>query len=211
MRYELTAFAQRFYASKGFDDIETPWIVSERASNITKPDFATNTYVSNTNVVGYGHETLVASGEQGFLQLILDKQLKHGFYQTTTPCFRTEMAYNELTRPYFMKTELIMYLKDDFKYHFGHMIRIGLEFHRCIGMDVQLEEIGENQVDIIDSLGKVELGSYGIRTHDDFTWIYGTGLALPRAEVILKHQRDYNLKLALVSQPNYIFKKESNE
>jgi seryl-tRNA synthetase len=208
MRYELIAYAQRFYDSKGFTDKEVPWVVSERASNITKPDFANNTYVSNTNV-GYGHAALVASGEQGFLQLILDKQLKYGFYQTTTPCFRTEMVYNQLTRPYFMKTELIMYLKDDFKYHFEHMLRIGLEFHRSIGLEVELEEMGEDQVDIVDTHGGVELGSYGIRTHDDFTWAYGTGLALPRTEVVLKYQQDYNLKMNAV--PNYIYIKGSNE
>jgi hypothetical protein len=210
MNYEYIGTAQRFYRSKGFDNIEVPWIVSEEVSNITKPDFAQNLYVSNMNT-RYGHATLVASGEQGFLQLIVDKKLKYGMYQTTTPCFRAEVAYNDITRPYFTKTELIMYICEDLEYHLEHMVRICSEFHRYMGLDINLEEMGENQVDIVDAIGGVELGSYGIRKHGDISWVYGTGLALPRAEVVLKYQRDHNLKLALVSQPNYIFIKGSNE
>jgi len=35
------------------------------------------------------------------------------------------------------------------------------------------------------SLYDIELGSYGARTFENFTWSYGTGLALPRTTNVL--------------------------
>ena len=37
----------------------------------------------------------------------------------------------------------------------------------------------------IESNG-IELGSYGIRQHENITWVYGTGLAEPRLSIAIK-------------------------
>ena len=71
-----------YYQLKRFEYVESPWIVDEEVSNITKPVDRENFYV--------GNKTLVASGEQSFLQMIKDKKINPGRYLTTTPCFRDE-------------------------------------------------------------------------------------------------------------------------
>jgi seryl-tRNA synthetase len=186
MNYGLIQKAINYYADYGYLQIETPWIVSEEASNITKPSDGVNIYVSNTNL-GYVHPNLVASGEQSFLQLILDKKLFPGRYQTTTPCFRVEEQYSHITLPYFMKTELIIYqLHNNLTCDLLTMVDICLEFFHSLNIKVYTKEMGKNQIDIIDSKWNIELGSYGIRSYKDIHWVYGTGLALPRTEEAMK-------------------------
>lgn len=212
INHNLLAYAIEFYGYKGFKEVEVPWIVTEEACDITCPKFAQNIYVSNMPLVRlkYSHPCVVASGEQGFLQRILDGDIEDGMYQTTTACFRAESRYDEFYKPNFMKTELILIdHKDlDLKYYMDHFIRICSEFYKLIGIDVKLEEISENQIDIIDSIYGIELGSYGIRSHKDFRWVYGTGLALPRASAVIQKQHDYKIKLAMVTPSLPIIVKE---
>lgn len=192
MNYGLIEQAKSFYRNKGFEDIEVPWIVSEEACNITKPPNGNNIYVNNINVYNGNHKCLVASGEQGFLQLILDRKLDDAkCYQTTTACFRSEPKYNELYNPYFMKTELIyvdLLQKQDMPYMLDRTLRISQDFFRHIGVDIKLHRFGEFECDIIDKQFNIELGSYGIRQYKDFRWVYGTGLALFRTEEVMRLQ-----------------------
>lgn len=198
MNFGLIEHAKTFYEHKGFEDIEVPWIVSEEACNITKPPNGSNIYVNNINLYS-GHKCLVASGEQGFLQLILDNKLKDGScYQTTTACFRNEREYNNLYNPYFMKTELIyvdLKQKQDMPYMLDHILRISQDFFRHIGVEAKLHRLGEFEYDIFDKHFNIELGSYGIRNYKDFRWVYGTGLALYRTEEVMRLQREYKRKM----------------
>ena len=105
-------FAKNYYELNGYENIESPWMVDEEISNITKPKDKRNFFVSPDG--GKGDKVLVASGEQSFLQLIKDGLLKlRKKYQTTTPCFRDESETTDLTKTYFMKMELIYWDYDD--------------------------------------------------------------------------------------------------
>lgn len=175
-----------FYPLNGFKYIDTPWTVNETISNITKPtdkkDFPVNDKV------------LVASGEQSFLQLINDNKIQPGQYCTITPCFRDEKIETEMHKQYFMKTELIYWerLSTDVnqrtKMHniMHDMINLCKDFFEHY-IKVKLLQI-EDTFDIVSEVGEYELGSYGIRAHENIIWVYGTGCAEPRlSNVIAKY------------------------
>lgn len=163
-----------YYQLNGFEYIESPWLVSEEISNITKPVDRQNFYV--------GEKTLVASGEQSFLQLIRDNKIKPGKYVTTTPCFRDENE-DETHKKYFIKTELILWDHCNSNINFSEELEniklLCLDFFSKF-LPCKLEKIDENSYDIIDSTFGIELGSYGIREHENIKWIYATGCAEPR-------------------------------
>ena len=97
--YSTIAHSKLFYELNGFKYIDSPWIVDEEISNITKPVDKQNIYL--------GNKVLVASGEQSFLQLVEGGMLKsNDLWFTVTPCFRDEKQVTNTTRQYFMKTEL---------------------------------------------------------------------------------------------------------
>ncbi len=50
---------------------------------------------------------------------------------------------------------------------------------------VDVEQTGPDMYDIVDRRTQIELGSYGLRTFDSTTFIYGTGIALPRLDTAL--------------------------
>ena len=138
---------------------------------------------------------VVASAEQSYLQLMKEGKLPEGKYVATTPCFRDEPTVDELHQFYFLKTELI-----EVGYHSAtppdenleNMIHDAVSFfEQFLSVRVERTAIGK---DIVDVERGVELGSYGIRTHQfspDCTaqWIYGTGVALPRLSYVLSTQK----------------------
>ncbi len=193
--YKLLTDALRYYADTtfancGYKRIELPWSVPSEAINITAPDFAE----------WYRHEEnyLVASGEQSFLELIKTGALTAGKYCGITPCFRGEDEdfWHQL---YFMKVELINTANPTeaslesmlgaAEWFFKHVAHI-----QCKIVDTKPSEwdtINDGpSYDIVCDVTGVELGSYGIRKHADVgRWIYGTGLAEPRASKVLTLQR----------------------
>ena len=87
--YSKIAAGIAFYSKHGFKYVEAPWVTSQTATDITRPDGAIN----------YPFESgfLVASGEQSFFQLILDGTLKPGRYSCVTPCFRDDKLHGHLS------------------------------------------------------------------------------------------------------------------
>lgn len=171
INYERLVHAQMHYRSFGFESIEVPWEVEPEVEAITKPKGLIS-YPLNDGV-------LVASGEQGFLQLMKDKKLNAGAYQTITPCFRDEAVKDTYHHPYFMKLELI-YAHCDSYINLSQMVEYAWRFFyghiRC-----KIVSTGDNMYDIITCDKGIELGSYGIRNHPLVgSWVYGTGLAEPR-------------------------------
>src|SRR5690606_28044217 len=120
------------------------------------------------------HKYMVASGEQSFLQMMLDgRDLKR--HICVTPCYRVE-KYNDWNFPYFMKAELINAHDVDHG-HLIHMITDAAAFFRQFA-EVRIVVTGDMSYDIVTKDGRIELGSYGIReatiNNKDYEWIYGT-------------------------------------
>lgn len=188
MTYEAISYSNIYYRINGYEYIQTPWIVSEQTSQITKPKDKKDFFVND--------KVLVASGEQSFLELIRLKQLEpHKRFQTTTPCFRDENV-DVLHKTYFMKTELIYFEYFDktneqierFKHEVDNMCQnICKKFYNKYipSKTIPIESTNENKelylFDIVtDNSFETELGSYGIRLCDNIIWAYGTGCAEPR-------------------------------
>jgi len=163
--YSLIHSAQTFYELLGYKYINTPWEVPNDVHKITwKHQITTN---------------MVASGEQSFLHLILNKNLKPGKYQTITPCCREEEE-DETHFKYFMKLELI-----DFSWTKQYNAL-------CIANDANLFLEGEiiNTTEGFDiERAGIEIGSYGARKYGKLNWVYGTGIAEPRYSISLKKER----------------------
>src|SRR5690606_9218117 len=111
-----------------------------------------------------------------------NKELEDGKYCAITPCFRVEAVESEITRPYFMKVELIHITKESLNENLTKMINDARSFFNCY-VNVRLEKTSESKTsyDINHEKTGIELGSYGIREYNDIgTWIFGTGCAEPR-------------------------------
>lgn len=179
INYQLIADAIEHYKKQGFSYIEVPWLVSEPIDSITRPKDIEPLHV------GRKHKNLIASGEQGFLYLMVKGFLPDGKYQTVTPCFRDE-HYDLVHNKFFMKNELIIVNGNEsdvstlanmcFNYFF-HVVSQPEYLHMYEtddGFDIVYED--------------VEIGSYGIRKHQHLKWVYGTGLAEPRLSNLIKIQ-----------------------
>lgn len=160
-----------YYVQHGFEHIEVPWIVPKQISNITKPPGAGDFELTTG-------EVLVASGEQSFLKLIHDGYLKPGRYSCTTPCFRIEPRVDEGTRIQFMKLELID-TRDVTPENLAWIVEAAKGFFsRYLEVTTMPTPDG---VDIVSKRHRIELGSYGFRTHPLVgPWLYATGCAEPR-------------------------------
>lgn len=169
--YSVASAAIMFYQTHGFSYIEVPWVVSKEAYYATKPPDASDFKLvcEDEKMSGFP----VASGEQSFIELHLQGKriTKHC---CATPCFRAEND-GRYHQPYFFKVELI----DTDMSKLDEMIEIALKFHQSFDRGYKVIQLGEDLFDIISKDG-IEVGSYGKRTFNDFSWVYGTGLALPR-------------------------------
>lgn len=174
INYTLIAKAVEYYKNMGYEYIDVPWVVDEATSQITKP--------AGLKDFPFKDKVLVASGEQSFLQFMVEKRLMPGRYLCVTPCFRDEAKLSNITKEYFLKVELID-TQGHGDFALWTMIWKCLDFYRLLGLEVETIET-EQGYDIISH--GIELGSYGIRYHEKVGhWVYGTGLAEPRCSVVL--------------------------
>lgn len=171
--FTLIGEAQTYYEQAGYQPIAVPWVIDEKYVAETKPDG-----VEFYSTLG---GVLVASAEQSFIQMLDQGWDEPGSYQATTPCYRDE-DHDELHSPYFMKTELFDN-KNVTVERLHKMINTALNFFNSLQPGcAEVEDLGDGTFDIVSSNTKTELGSYGIRERKNFTWVYGTGIALPRFE-----------------------------
>lgn len=195
------AEATKVYRDRGYHDIETPWLVSEDAYYATTPPNKACFELFSAPMMGccgatqasYGF--LVASAEQGFIQLILDEKLTPvSLYQSTSACFRDDEV-DDLHQRHFMKIELCRYLgrktpsDQNIQEHLMVMMLDAehgmLEVYQDEQIELLLESTGPLSWDI--KLNGIEVGSYGYRTYAGHHWIFGTGLALPRFSIALEN------------------------
>lgn len=172
INWQKLAEAVEYYRSLGFQYTEVPWKVSEEAANITRPDVG---YLERVDGL-----VLSASGEQGFLDLELDKLMpvtKNPNFVTCTPCFRSgDAGRSPIHHPYFMKVELYVRCLDKTQAE-----RVAYELlqkaKRFMFADTTVTTPDGWDLEI----NGVEVGSYGPRYHEQIGWwAYGTGLAEPR-------------------------------
>jgi hypothetical protein len=171
--YRKLAAGLDHYESLGYQYQEVPWVVSDEAMAVTLPPDAPATAVQ------YGK--LVGSAEQSFIELMLRGRsiLKAC---AITPCFRIENTYDDLHHAYFMKLELINTEVTQENLH--TMIADAQGFFQRY-LNTEVEQTGLNAYDIVDKRRRIELGSYGIRSFNGHSFIYGTGVALPRLDTAI--------------------------
>lgn len=182
--YNKIVQAEDFYEKLGYKKVDAPWLCFDEAYLATKPSDAGQNFSTFAG-------NLVASGEQSFLQMMMNGiEIKKA--QCTTPCFRDEAVQDELHHQYFMKTELIN--TDISKKNFTQMIKDACEFYwHKQHIDLQIVEFTKNiyepLVDIVGYKSGIELGSYGLRTYKNFKWFFGTGVAEPRLSQVIEKEK----------------------
>ncbi len=176
INYKLIAKAIDAYERQGYVYIDTPWFV--------RPEIIEATLPIDRSGFTLGHPTLmpgslVGSAEQGFLQMMVDNQIKPGYYCSAGPCFRDEPIVDELHLYNFFKLELIVIAS----------LNVILPSARRIAHDAQqaIEDVCGVGCKLITTedgfdfeINGIEVGSYGTRQYLNYHWVYGTGLALPR-------------------------------
>jgi len=182
--YRLVARAIDAYEREGYDYVETPWLVSGNALEATLP--------SDRHGFRLGHPAreprsncLVGSAEQGFLQLMLDDALRPGHYCSAGPCFRDEPTVDDQHQLSFFKIELIHYLGQNQDWLDATNPRVmahhaDMVMWRLFDKEHELKCV-QTEAGYDLQINGVEVGSYGKREHAGHRWVYGTGLALPRA------------------------------
>ena len=187
INYKNITDSQDFYQNLGYKNIEIPWYVTQPIMDITKPDdINSGDYYLKKN-----DKVLVASGEQSFLYLMVKGILTEGYYQGVTPCFRFEKI-DSLHRKTFMKNELIYAsynVNNDLNEEFEKILGDAKTFFKTkLNDNIDVVEVKQSNSIINYDLeyNGYELGSYGIRTHMNMKWVYGTGCAEPRLSFIEK-------------------------
>lgn len=172
--YSIINKSISFYKNKGYNRVETPWLVPSCIDDITRPKSST------PYELVHNHKRLVASGEQSFLYQYLKGFLPKGKYQTVTPCFRDEKV-DFIHCKYFIKNELIITDNVSDK-SLDDIINDALSFFKKYLPESKVEttDIG---FDIV--CNGIELGSYGIRSCPFLDWVYGTGCAEPRTSSLI--------------------------
>lgn len=184
MNYALIAAAAEFYADRYVYVPDAPWCVGREAYYSTKPPEA-GPDISMV-VEGQPVRYMVASGEQSFIEMMLDGRILKRAY-CITPCFRPD-GYDYLKRPQFEKLELIN--ADDVT--FANLYQMMHDAASFFDQYVRIKFIqtGPMSFVIIEKDTRIELGSYGIREMNladgrHLEWIYGTGRAEPRLSVAM--------------------------
>jgi hypothetical protein len=180
INYALIGRAQLFYKGLGYVNLDTPWLVSPEAILATLP--------KDRKFIQSNFGCLVGSGEQSFIQMMLEGTLMPGKYQTTTPCFRDETEYNDFTRSSFFKTELIWYKPEiDLAQAYDQMMSNAMSCMFEISNAEQLDLVQTSEGFDIQCNG-IEVGSYGVRQMGDHTWVFGTGVAEPRFTLVVERR-----------------------
>lgn len=175
--------AESFYRFMGYQLVEVPWAVTPQYAMIAKPDNKPLLPLFDSG------QYLVASAEQSFASSqYLDSN--EGKFVATTPCFRDEKCRETYHQRCFLKTELFvpaplkpMAMIDDMIYDASHLMS---ELLHIKAERLKIVEVSDNQKDLY--LNGIEVGSYGLREWNGWSWVYGTGLATPRLFQAAEHR-----------------------
>lgn len=168
--YPLLGQAVDHYKSKGFRYVEAPWMVSRDITVLTCPD---DDLVFRTQ-----DGDLVGSAEQGMIAKNLPRDV---LFVACGPCFRRlDNVHDGYHFDHFMKVELGIRVDS--------ILRAARERDVLITAAIDFfQTITDHDLDIVITpdgydinISGIEIGSYGFRRIQDYYWVYGTGLALPR-------------------------------
>ncbi len=183
--WSLISEAITFYGTVGYTYVDTPWVVPNEVSRITFPGDAISCQFGD----------LVGSAEQGFLARPVEAGAK---LVSCSPCFRNEPVINDLYERWFMKVEL--YREG---HHLNEVLRDAQVFLDGASRTHSIKTWGAHHgtwspCEVIETsegydlnLNGIEVGSYGVRTHEGREWTYGTGIALPRFTVAVRYLERY--------------------
>ncbi len=176
--WQLLGNALHFFQKNGYRYVEVPWVVHESIVQLTLPEGASPFKVENVG-------SLIGSAEQGFLSLRIENKLEAGKYVSCSPCFRNEPHLDKYHQTQFMKVELYddKNVSEDTKWDMMENVEDFLAEYSEINLSNLKLSHSKNETDI--ELNGIEIGSYGIRTIKDHSWVYGTGLALPRLSLAI--------------------------
>ena len=142
--------------------------------------------VVDRRMTHYNGKQYVASAEQSFLQLEKDGEIEPGTKPliALTPCYRDEPILDETHFNIFLKLEIFDYNPrgpvDYSVFWAKRMSLFFLEFD--LKTDIIQTDIGYDVM-----YGDLELGSFGERiSPKGIPYVYGTGLAEPRASLALQ-------------------------
>lgn len=179
---DMLSHASTYYEEKGFAAYPTPWLVEHDAYFATFPVHSKSRPWQAPN--GMYH---VASAEQGFLQLLLDGHKLSGRFQSTTPCFRDEERYDAIHQPYFYKLELFSSCATEEEV--SYMLLCAQKLLKNLGLNTKIVQMKDGSYDLLERASGIELGSYGTRKHQQHTWAYGTGIAMPRTQYCIEKSK----------------------
>lgn len=178
--YKLLSKAIKFFSHKGYTQVETPWRVSEESINLT---------FKSSESFKSDDKFLVGSAEQGFLEMISDGILEYGRYMSVSPCFRNENE-DYYHQQEFIKLELIdiILVKNMFALNLmrDNVLKFITKHLKVKSSSIVLVSTNDDSTDFDILIDGIEYGSYGFRNIEEKVYIYGTGIALPRASKILK-------------------------
>lgn len=198
--YKLIGEAVEFYKSYGYEYIELDWMVDPQCGYATYAKEGAQYRTQSSK--GFAKH-LVGSAEQGFIQAVKDGKVEWDKkYVSVTPCFRRG-DIGPVNNEWFMKVELNAVSDHDENIH-EVMLDHAWKFFAWNGgvlddMKLYKETPNSPNSDIVhvyhsEDWGWLELGSYGYREvpflarqlqKDKVLIHYGTGLALPRFQLIL--------------------------
>lgn len=203
--YSLIGKAVEWYQSCGYQPINVNWMVPPMFSLATWSNEGDQ--FKTIDHQGFSKH-LVGSAEQGFIEQAALGNIEYGKrYVSVSPCFRRGDNKHPTNMEWFMKVELSVMTKRDDTLTYADLAVDARECFEKLGAEpVRLSYFydTERSLDIVHSfnhpdcpgMNYIELGSYGYRElsfpkgqpllqNDEFVVHYGTGLALPRFQLIL--------------------------
>lgn len=204
MSYLNIAESKKYYKNKGFIEIEVPWYVDPDVSSLTRREGHTDVILKLNNKV------LIASAEQGFVQMAKEGRLPTGLLQATTPCFRNDTE-DALHQKCFVKNELI-WTEDVNPKKLDEILNESLNYFSTKFEDSKkylfLKRTKEGyDINYKNINVEIELGSYGIRSCEYLNWIFATGCAEPRLSTVIQIHDEYLKKILSDKEASLLKKK----
>lgn len=176
--YSKIAESIRYWGRLGFQHIEVPWMVPSYFDEITRPKGAYPFLIRHDNQI----KGLIGSAEQSLVYLGMHSRIPKGRYMAVTPCFRSDPEDNMHTQ-HFIKNELHDTTNTKRK-DLEVVLTQAVHFFKIYVPDVKVVSVTDmnpyTQIAFDIMHNNIELGSYGIREHSGYRWLYGTACAEPR-------------------------------
>jgi hypothetical protein len=206
--WSLLGRALDFYKALGYKYIEVPWLVRNEVTEVTRHEGAENFGVPAGDLVGSAEQSFIQMMMDGQLppgryctispcfrdEPVLDDLHQKHFMKLElidTPNTARYWAYRDGKRkgknkgvdPSTSAEGTVGKMQGDAMFFLRDELRLmGLQSRDWFDTEDQVDDKDPRnfQTDLISFEGWMELGSYGIRHHGDYTWVYGTGCAEPR-------------------------------